>query len=241
MRKLRRALPGDPGFGDPLSTAGAGSARALARIADRVRDDEPAVARELGLGTLQVWQAALERVGRGKGEAEVTVVFTDLVGFSTWSLDAGDATTLTLLRKVAKAVEPPLGKGGGQVVKRMGDGVMAVFSSPARALAAALDAHDAVASVDVDGYVPTMRVGLHTGTPRRIGDDWIGVDVTVAARMMQLGGDGHVIASSATLDALPDGTLDRIGATVRPWRRGLFAPMPAGVPADLSIWRVQRT
>lgn len=54
-------------------------------------------------------------------------MFTDLVGFSDWSLATGDEATLRLLRKVAAAVEPPLLDRGGHIVKRMGDGLMAVF------------------------------------------------------------------------------------------------------------------
>ena len=61
----------------------------------------------------------------------MTLVFTDLVGFSTWSLQAGDDAALKLLRQVARAVEPPLLDAGGHIVKRMGDGIMAVFARPA--------------------------------------------------------------------------------------------------------------
>ena len=104
IRRVRRVLPGDPTFGDPLSMAGPGSALAVARVADRFLDDEPGATREFGLGALQIWQAVLERTGRGHGERDVTIVFTDIVGFSTWSLGAGDADTLTLLRKVSKEI-----------------------------------------------------------------------------------------------------------------------------------------
>lgn len=83
-RRLRRTLPGDPGFGDPLSTAGTSGPQAVARLAGRWRDvDEPSAVHELGFGVLQAWQALLERTGAGRGDREVTVVFTDLVGFST--------------------------------------------------------------------------------------------------------------------------------------------------------------
>ena len=57
-------------------------------------------------------------------------MFTDLVGFSPWSLQVGDEATLKLLRRVSQVVEPPLLEAGGHIVKRMGDGIMAVFSEP---------------------------------------------------------------------------------------------------------------
>ena len=59
--------------------------------------------RELGLGALQAWQALSEAQGRGRGSAEVAILFTDLVGFSSWALEAGDETALELLRRVAEA------------------------------------------------------------------------------------------------------------------------------------------
>jgi adenylate cyclase len=239
LRRVRRALPGDPAFGDPLSTAGPGTARAVARVADRFLDHQPGASREMSLGALQVWQALLERTGRGRGTQEVTIVFTDLVGFSSWSLPAGDTATLALLRDVAKAIETPMVDRGGHVVKRMGDGVMAVFPSPDRAVDAVFAAQDALRNVEVDGYRPRMRVGIHTGVPRQLGSDWLGVDVTIAARMMELGGDGNVMASSATLSALQPGTLEELGISVKPWRRAFFAPAPSGVPSDLGIWRLR--
>lgn len=52
------------------------------------------------------------------------------MGFSSWSLQAGDDATLRLLRRVAQVVEPPLLDAGGHIVKRMGDGIMAVFADP---------------------------------------------------------------------------------------------------------------
>ena len=85
LRRARRALPGDPEFGDPLSADGVGGPRAAARAADRLLERE-AASREVSLGALQVWQALTERVSGKPANREVTLVFTDLVGFSAWSL-----------------------------------------------------------------------------------------------------------------------------------------------------------
>ncbi len=164
IRRARRALPGDPEFGDPLSAAGEGGPRAAARAADRLLERE-AVSREVSLGALQVWQALTERVSGRPANREMTLVFTDLVGFSSWSLDAGDDATLRLLRRVAQVMEPPLLAEGGHIVKRMGDGAMAVFRDPETAVRAVLTALDAVRGVEVDGYTPRMRAGIHTAIP----------------------------------------------------------------------------
>src|SRR5215212_7262990 len=57
--------------------------------------------RELGLGALQAWQALSEAQGRGRGTVDVAILFTDIVKFSPWALDAGDEAALELLREVA--------------------------------------------------------------------------------------------------------------------------------------------
>ncbi len=238
LRKARKQLPGDPAFGDPLSVSGPGGARAVARAADRLVGDSPSAAREIGFGALQVWQAALERLGRGKGTQEMTVMFTDLVSFSSWSLTAGDEATLDLLRRVARAIEPPIAERGGQVVKRMGDGVMAVFPSADRAVEAAIAARRNLADITVGTYRPRMRIGLHTGSPREIGGDWLGVDVTIAARVMEAAGNGRMMISESTLAALEPETLAELGHTARPYRRSFFAAPLSGVPEDLRIYRV---
>nr|WP_328290391.1 adenylate/guanylate cyclase domain-containing protein [Nocardia aurantiaca] len=239
IRRARENLPGDPAFGDPLSVSGPGGVRAVARAADKLVGDSPSAARELGLGALQVWQAVLERVGKGRGAQEITIMFTDLVAFSSWSLAAGDEVTLDLLRRVAKAIEPPIVDRGGQVVKRMGDGVMAVFPSADRAVRAAVAAKENLSAVSVDGYRPQMRLGLHTGSPREIGGDWLGIDVNIAARVMEAGGNGNTMVSNATLDALRPGTLEELGLGVKPYRRSFFAAPLSGVPEDLRIFRLE--
>lgn len=239
IRRARRLLPGDPEFGDPLSTAGEGGPRAAARAADRLLGDRDAVSREVSLGLLQVWQALTESVARRPANPEVTLVFTDLVGFSSWSLQAGDEATLTLLRQVARAVEPPLLDAGGHIVKRMGDGMMAVFADPATAVRAIRNSIDAVKDVEVDGYTPRMRAGVHTGRPQRIGSDWLGVDVNIAARVMERATRGGLIVSQATMDRIPQEDFDAIGLSAKRIRKQLFSPKQDGVPSDLAMYRVK--
>jgi len=239
IRRARMALPGDPHFGDRLSASGLGGPAAAARAADRLLGDRDAASREISLGALQVWEALRERVGRKPTQAEVTLVFTDLVGFSSWALEAGDHATLKLLRKVAQAVEPPLLEVGGQVVKRMGDGIMACFPDPVTAIAAVLVARDALKGVDVDGYTPVMRVGIHAGRPQRIGSDWLGVDVNIAARVMENAGKGGVLITGATLARLTAEQRDELGVYPKRLRRPVFAQRLDGVPADVTMYRLE--
>ena len=238
LRRARRALPGDPEFGDPLSADGVGGPRAAARAADRLLERE-AVTREVSLGALQVWQALTERVSGKPANREVTLVFTDLVGFSTWSLSVGDEATLRLLRRVSQVVEPPLLEAGGHIVKRMGDGIMAVFPEPIAAVRAAIAARDAVKAVEVDGYTPRMRVGIHTGRPQRIGSDWLGVDVNIAARVMERASRGELVVSAPTLERIPDEDFESLGVTAKRLRRQVFTAKQGGVPADLTMYRLK--
>jgi len=221
-----------------LSADGVGGPRAAARAADRLLD-RGAASKEVSLAGLQVWQALTERVSGRPAYGEVTLVFTDLVGFSDWSLRAGDDATLTLLRRVAQVTEPPLLAAGGHIVKRMGDGTMAVFSDAATALRAVLTALDAVKTVEVGGYTPQMRVGIHTGRPQRIGSDWLGIDVNIAARVMDRATKGGLVVSQTTLEHIAAEDFEALGVTVKRIRKQLFSPKISGVPEDLAMYRVK--
>jgi len=239
VRRVRRMLPGDPEFGDPLSVTGSGGPHVAARAADRLLDRD-AVTRELSLGALQVWQALTDRIAGRAADREVTLVFTDLVGFSAWSLRAGDDAALRLLRRVAQVTEPPLLAAGGHIVKRLGDGAMVVFAEPGTAVGAVLEALEAVRTVEVDGHTPRMRAGIHTGRPQRIGADWLGVDVNIAARLMERATRGGLVVSGATLDRIGPAELDALGVSAKRLRRPLFSPRQPGLPDDLALYRLRR-
>lgn len=230
VRRLRRALPGDPAFGDPLTAAGTDGAAVVARIADRLFDEEPRVTHEAALGALQLWHAAMQRTGRGRSISEVTLLFTDVVSFSDWALHAGDESALVLLREVAKAQEPAVLAHRGRVVKRLGDGLMAAFPSPQLAFDAVVDARERLDSIEVDGFRPAIRAGLHTGRPQVIGGDYLGVDVNVAARLMQKAGPGETLVSETARSGLD-------AERVQTRRKKSFAfARTKGVPDDLAVY-----
>jgi adenylate cyclase len=232
VRRARRALPGDPGFGDPLSAAGRDSAGTVARVADRLFDEQPRASREIGLGALQIWQALSERAGRGSGDAEVTLLFTDLVGFSNWALEVGDDVALELLRAVATAVEPAVLAHRGKVVKRLGDGLMAAFPAPQLAFEAVQQARIRLAEVEVAGHRPRLKAALHTGRPRAMGGDYLGVDVNVAARLVEKAGADEVLVSDTALAGLDP-------ETVQVRRKKSFAfTSTKGVPRGMVVYAV---
>jgi adenylate cyclase len=230
-RRLRLRLPGDEKFGDPLSTAGVKPVQVIARSVSALRPERDSLVKELGLAGLQVWQSMSEAAGRGRGEVDIALLFTDLVGFSSWALGAGDAAALELLREVGEILEESVVSHQGRIVKRLGDGVMATFLAAQGAVDGALDAHDALASVEVDGYKPRMRAGVHWGRPRKLGGDYLGVDVNVAARVADAAKADQVLVSDAALERIDVDGL----STGRP--RRLKAD---GAPRDLHVIDVSR-
>lgn len=231
-RRLRRRLPGDERFGDPLSTAGVAPAQVLARGVSALQPERPSVLQELGLAGLQVWQSFSEAAGRGRGDQPLALLFTDLVGFSSWALEAGDTATLGLLRDVGIVVEAAIVAHQGRIIKRLGDGLMATFLTAQSAVDAALDAQEGLVEVEVDGYRPRMRAGVHWGQPRPLGGDYLGVDVNIAARVGAAAKAGEVLASDSVLERLDVEGL----RTGRP--RRLRAD---GAPRGLHVVPVSRT
>jgi adenylate cyclase len=208
-RAGRRRLPGDHRYGDPLSLSGDEAPQFIGRSIATLAHERPSAMRELGLSALQVWQALSEAQGRGHGDREVTILFTDLVEFSSWTLEAGDAAALDLLREVGRAVEAPVAAHGGRVVKRLGDGVMAVFDGdPGAAVEAACEARAAVAEIEVHGHGPELRAGIHVGRPRKLGADYFGVDVNVAARIAAAAGANEIAVSSVVCERLDPQTVE---------------------------------
>ena len=223
---LRDRAPGDRRYGDPLSVGGNSAGDLLGRrLASR--PDQPSVFRELGMGALQVWQAHADRYPQEPGGRELAVLFTDLAGFSDWTLQAGDETALELLRRVGAEIEPRIERRG-TVVKRLGDGLMAVFEDPDEALAAAVAARDAVDGVVVDGHRLRLRAGVHVGHPQKLSGDYFGRDVNIAARVAAAAEGGEVLISSPTRDKLV--------APAQLRRRTSFTAK--GVPEELNVYTV---
>jgi adenylate cyclase len=229
-RIARELLPGDSEFGDPLSTAGSEPAHVLGRQLSALSEEKPSVLGEIGLSALQVWESMSGT--KGTGEREVAILFTDLVDFSRWALQAGDTTAVELLRVVGLAIEPAVTRHNGIVVKRLGDGLMAVFDDPSDAVEAALDAHHEMERVEVGGHRPHMRAGVHFGRPKTLGGDYLGVDVNIAARVAGAASAGEVLISETARERLGD------EAPLRIRRRRFFRAK--GAPPDLRVYRVSR-
>jgi adenylate cyclase len=115
-------------------------------------------------------------------------------------------------------------------VKRLGDGMMAVFSEPVAALEAIQEGRDRLAEVSADGYQPRIRAGIHVGRPRKVGKDYFGVDVNIAARVADDAGAGELLISEAALEAIGPNAVE-----VKE-RERLEAK---GVPGDFAVYAVR--
>src|SRR5262249_24222568 len=119
---------------------------------------------------------------------------------------------------------------GGAVVKRLGDGAMAVFSEADQAVRAALQAQGELGEIKVKGHRPKLRAGVHQGQPRKVSGDFLGVDVNIAARVGDAAKGDQVLVSEAAREALDEGAF-KFGP-----RRELSA---SGAPADFTVCTVR--
>lgn len=225
-RFARRLAPPDS-HGFPVSDR---TSDRLARLIGDTRPGRQSAVRELGLASVSLWQNIIERRRSSVSHISgpVTILFTDLVSFSSWALRAGDDRVLDLLGQVNDACATVIRRHGGYVVKTLGDGTMAVFVDATQAVAAAHECGEAVTAITVAGHRPALRAGLHTGEPKAVDDDFVGVDVNIAARVCDAAGAGEVYVSDATLAELD---VDRYVVRKRRFRA-------KGVPKDLQVFRV---
>ena len=125
-----------------------------------------------------------------------TILFTDLVGSTERVRELGDARWAALLDEHHAAVRRELGRYAGEELDTAGDGFLASFDGPARAIRCALEIGRALQALGLD-----VRAGVHTGeVERRPGDKPRGIAVHVAARIASLAGAGEVLVSSTTHD-----------------------------------------
>ena len=124
-----------------------------------------------------------------------TVLFTDIVRSTERAASLGDNQWSRLLDDHDRICAEHVDRYRGRMVKSTGDGVLATFDGPARAIACALDLRAALRPLGIE-----IRVGLHTGEIELRGDDIGGIAVHIAARIDGLAGDGEVLVSRTVVD-----------------------------------------
>jgi class 3 adenylate cyclase len=125
------------------------------------------------------------------------VVFSDLVGFTEFTARAGDHEALRVLAVQDRIVADVL-PTGSRVVKELGDGLMLWFADPCVAVSTMLAVRDGFDAAGASGEMPLwVRIGAHWGTPTRRGDDLVGHDANVAARIVDVASPGELLVSDA--------------------------------------------
>src|SRR3954451_22796901 len=127
--------------------------------------------------------------------ALVTVLFTDIFDSTRRASELGDTAWRALLERHDDLLRRTVEEAGGRVVKSLGDGALATFPGPARAIGCAEALIAAAGDHDLE-----IRAGVHTGECELIGDDLGGIAVHIGARISALAGPGEVLVSSAVKD-----------------------------------------
>ena len=142
--------------------------------------------------------AVLRRYQRGGEAAErelATVLFTDIVGSTEHAERLGDAGWHELLGRHHALVRSELATFQGREIKTTGDGFLATFDSPGRAVQCARAIRDGVGRLGL-----SVRAGLHTGECELAGADIAGIAVHIASRVQALAGRGEILVSGTVRD-----------------------------------------
>jgi class 3 adenylate cyclase len=153
-----------------------------------------------------------------------TVLFTDIVDSTARAAAVGDRAWRDLLDAHHEIARREIDRHRGRAVEFVGDGLLATFDGPARAIRCAVAMAEAVRSLGID-----IRAGLHTGEIELAGDAVRGIAVHIGARVAGLAGAGEVLVSGTVKDLVA-------GSGIRFADRGRHALK--GVPDEWHLFAV---
>jgi class 3 adenylate cyclase len=161
-----------------------------------------------------------------------TIVFTDIVGFTEFTALKGDAEALALLIRQERVVREVM-PDDARIVKELGDGLLLWFCTSVDALRVTMAMLCRFEEESKATGLPLwVRIGMHHGRALARGDDLVGHDVNLAARIVDLAGPGEVLLSDAAradvADHLSGVCFDELGPVVM-----------KGIPAPTRLWRAQ--
>jgi class 3 adenylate cyclase len=154
-----------------------------------------------------------------------TVLFTDIVGSTQRAAELGDRRWRELLEAHEDATRREVARHRGRIIKTLGDGALATFDGPARAVRCACALRGAIQRIGLE-----LSAGVHTGEVERMGDDVGGLAVNLGARVGALAGPGEVLASQTVRDLV-------VGSGIEWEDRG--AHELKGVPGEWRIYAVR--
>jgi class 3 adenylate cyclase len=154
-----------------------------------------------------------------------TVMFSDVVDSTARAVELGDRRWRDQLESLEAAMGRELARFRGRAVKTMGDGLLATFDGPARAIRCAAAIRDTASAQ----FGLQVRAGLHTGEIEVIGNDVGGIAVHIGARVGAHAAPGEVLVSGTVKDLV-------VGSGIRFEDRG--EREPRGVPGPWRLWAV---
>ncbi len=158
------------------------------------------------------------------GRVLATVLFTDIVGSTGHATTLGDSRWKELLDRHDALGKERVSEARGRLVASTGDGLLATFDGPARAIQCAIALRDDLRDLDVE-----IRAGVHCAEVELRGRDIGGIGVHVANRILDLAGPGEVLVSRTVKDLV-------VGADIELTDRG--AHRLAGVPEEHQLFAV---
>ena len=153
-----------------------------------------------------------------------TILFTDIVGSTDKAVELGDRSWLALLERYYATVRLLLARYRGVEVNTLGDGFLARFDGPARAIRCADEIVKAVRGLGIE-----VRTGLHTGECEQVGGNIGGIAVHVGARVAALAASGEILVSQTVKDIIAGSGIrleDRGGAVLK------------GLPGEWQLYRL---
>jgi pimeloyl-ACP methyl ester carboxylesterase/DNA-binding winged helix-turn-helix (wHTH) protein len=166
-----------------------------------------------------------ERATRDVDRVLTTILFTDIVGSTARAAEMGDQRWRDLLTGHNAVTRRELGRFRGREVKAVGDGFLATFDGPARAIRCAAAIRDAVRTLGLE-----IRAGLHTGECETVGNDLGGIAVHIGARVAASAQAGEVLVSGTVKDLVA-------GSGLRFADRG--AHQLRGIPGEWRLFAVE--
>ena len=165
------------------------------------------------------------RRAREPERALATVLFTDIVGSTERAAELGDRRWRDLMERHNALVRRQLEIHRGREIKTMGDGFLATFDGPARAIRCASAIRDELWGIGI-----TIRAGVHTGEVELVGDDVSGMAVNIGARIGALADPGEVGVSSTVKELVVGSGLEFTGRGVHTLK---------GAPGEWRLYAVE--
>lgn len=207
----------------PFRTAPPGEL--IQRFLERSAEQRPSVMASMGLNALQGLSLVRAESPAAATPTPLTVMFTDLEGFTRFTAENGDEVAAALIAEHQRVVGPIVRSRGGRIVKRLGDGLMLMFPAPEAAVLAAVELVEAVEEP------LRLRAGLHLGEAVVTHDDLFGHIVNVAARITEEAKGGMVLASVDVREAVVPLHSVRFGRARRARLKGV---------EPMSVCRIER-